>query len=124
MVLSRVFTDAERESVIAGFASWKGTQAAYAASLGIAQGTVSKWLSGERGPKRTQRPSDAAPSPGAPTMLEVVLVPAAPVVAAVAAVDTPRTGVRLMLGDGVGLVFDALPPASWVAELATELRRC
>lgn len=29
-----------------------------------------------------------------------------------------------MLGDGVGMVFDTLPPAAWVAQLAAELRRC
>ena len=40
MVLSSSFTDAERSSVIAGYDSWKGTQAAYAASVGIAHGPV------------------------------------------------------------------------------------
>jgi hypothetical protein len=36
----------------------------------------------------------------------------------------PSFGVRLVLGEGVVLAFDVLPPARWVAELATELRRC
>lgn len=124
MVLSRVFTDAERASVIAGFASWRGTQAAYAASLGIAQGTVSKWLSGERGPRRVPRRGDASSSPAAPRMLEVVCTVPPPAAAPPAPLEATRTGVRLMLGEGVGMVFDRLPPASWVAQLAAELRRC
>lgn len=59
----------------------------------------------------------------APTMLEVVWTPASQTAPA----PTPepvKTGVRLMLGDGVGMVFDTLPPAAWVAQLAAELRRC
>ena len=123
MVLSRVFTDAERASVIAGYGSWRGTQAAYAASLGIAQGTVSKWLRGERGRPRTPKRGDASSGPAAPRLLEVIRT-VAPPAAAAPAPEPARTGVRLMLGDGVGMVFDTLPSAAWVAQLAAELRRC
>ena len=52
-------------------------------------------------------------------MLEVVPV------AATMVTQTPASpSVRLVLGDGVALVFDTLPPASWVATLAAELRSC
>jgi hypothetical protein len=68
-------------------------------------------------------PVHTHPTRPAPTMLEVVWTPAAP--RAPAPTPEPlRTGVRLMLGDGVGMVFDTLPPASWVAQFAAELRRC
>ena len=109
-------TAAQKASVVEGYRSWKGTQRDYASSVGLPLSTVSRWLLG----------SVAAAAPGAtpavwktPRMLEVVptgVTLTAPLARAVC--------VRLMLGDGVGLLFETLPPASWVAELAAELRRC
>ena len=52
-------------------------------------------------------------------MLEVV-----PVAATMVTQAPASPPVRLVLGDGVALVFDTLPPASWVATLAAELRPC
>jgi hypothetical protein len=93
--------------------------------MGLGSGTVSRWLNGDA---RSRRVRHAAlvlrrPTPTAPTMLEVVSPPSVPEPSALP-IEAARSGVRLMLGDGVGLVFDTLPPASWVAELAAEVRRC
>ena len=120
--------EARKAEVIERARTWTGSQRDLARAMGLGSGTVSRWLGGDARSRRFRHAAPVRlvvrkPAPTAPTMLEVVRTPTA----AVSPAPTPepaRTGVRLMLGEGVGLVFDTLPPASWVAELAAELRRC
>ena len=118
-------TPEERAELVAKARAWAGTQSAFAAVHGVSQPTVSKWLSTAppttRPEVHTPRQALVRRPPTVPTMLEVVPVAPrpAPVPTAV-----PAGSTRLMLGDGVALIFDILPPASWVAEFAAELRRC
>lgn len=118
--------EARRAEVIERARTWTGSQRDLARAMGLGSGTVSRWLSGDARSRRFRHAALVLRRPGstAPTMLEVVRPPTAPEPAPVPAPEAARTGVRLMLGEGVGLVFDTLPPASWVAELAAELRRC
>ena len=119
--------EARKAEVIERARTWTGSQRDLARAMGLGSGTVSRWLGGDARSRRfrhgaltrlvVRRPTTA------PTMLEVVRAPAA-TAAPTPTAEPPRTGARLMIRDGVGLVFDALPPASWVAELAAELRRC
>lgn len=105
----RSFTSQERTAIIDGFRAWPGSQASYAASLGVSQGTISRWL----------RTAEAA-GHDVPTMLEV-LPTSAP--------TTPHDAAgpcatRVWVEDRLELAFDRLPPARWLAELASALRRC
>jgi transposase-like protein len=122
----RTETDARKAEVIERARTWTGTQRELARAMGLGSGTVSRWLSGDARSRRHRHATlvlrRPAPTP-APTMLEVVRTPAVPEPEPPPP-EATRTGIRLMLGDRVGLVFDTLPPASWVAELAVELRRC
>ena len=122
----RVFTAEERAQIVERYRSWEGSQWAFARTVGVTQCTVSRWArgrckrrsraAGER-EGASERWSLSTSSSPAPTLLEVI-----PTVSSFA--ETAPGAVRLLLGDGVSLVFDTLPPASWVAELAAELRRC
>lgn len=121
--------EARKAEVIERARTWTGSQRDLARAMGLGSGTVSRWLSGDARSRRLRhaalvlrRPTP----PPAPTMLEVVRTPAVPEPLEPPAPppEAARTGMRLLLGEGVGLVFDTLPPASWVAELAAELRRC
>ena len=119
--------EARRAEVIERTRTWTGSQRDLARAMGLGSGTVSRWLGGDA---RSRRFRHAAPmrlvrrlATTAPTLLEVVRTPAV-ASSSPPAPEAAKPGIRLMLGDGVGLVFDTLPPASWVAELAAELRRC
>lgn len=115
----REYTDAERLETVAALRAWKGTQTAFAISRGIPQTTLSRWANGDPRPHRAHVSRPPGGRDETPTMLEVVPV------AATMVTQTPASPpVRLVLGDGVALVFDTLPPASWVATLAAELRPC
>ena len=117
--------EARKAEVIERARTWTGSQRDLARAMGLGSGTVSRWLNGDARSRRLRHAAlvQRRPGPTAPTMLEVVHPPAVPEPPAHPP-EAARTGVRLMLGDGVGLVFDALPPASWVAEFSAELRRC
>lgn len=120
----------ERAAVVDAFASFKGSQRQHDDALGLPRGTTGKWVSRSRTGTREPRPPLVLKSPAprpAPAFLEVVPVgPSVPVATPLAA--APRAGAavaaRLVLGEGVALVFDGLPPASWIAELAAGLRSC
>lgn len=114
--------EARKAEVIERARTWTGSQRDLARAMGLGSGTVSRWLGGDARSRRYVAATPPALRRHAPTMLEVVRAPAP--VPPPPAPEPEGTGVRLMLGDGVGLVFDTLPPASWVAELAAELRRC
>lgn len=115
--------EARKAEVIERARTWTGSQRDLARAMGLGSGTVSRWLGGDARSRRYVAAIPPTPRRHAPTMLEVVRTPAVPKPSAPSP-EAATTGVRLMLGDGVGLVFDTLPPASWVAELAAELRRC
>lgn len=115
--------EARKAEVIERARTWTGSQRDLARAMGLGSGTVSRWLGGDARSRRYVAATPPALRRHAPTMLEVVRAPAVPEPPAPPP-EAARTGIRLMLGDGVGLVFDTLPPASWVAELAAELRRC
>lgn len=120
VVERRVFSEDDKAAVVEGFRASGATQKAYAASLGLAQGTVSRWV----------REDEARRTAAAPAMLEVVpagsIEPAEPDAVEVEACSAPTRVVeaRLHLGGGVELFFARLPPPAWVAALAAELRRC
>lgn len=117
----RQYTDDERVEALAALRAWPGTQTAFAIARGIPQTTLSRWANGDRRGDRVREPRPTARRDEAPTMLEVVPVAAATVVSAG---RLSAAGARLVLGGDVALVFDTLPSASWVAELAVGLRRC
>lgn len=114
--------EARKAEVIERARTWTGSQRDLARAMGLGSGTVSRWLGGDARSRRYVASTPPALRRHAPTMLEVVRAPEP--VPRPPAPEPARTGIRLMLSDGVGLVFDTLPPASWVAELAVELRRC
>ena len=119
----RKYSDEERAAALEGFASFDGPQRAYDDALGLPRGTVGKWvqLAGRSAAVGRRAPPSRMEAPRqAPTFIEVV--PATPAQARLAPSDG-GTGVRLTLPGGAELSFEALPPASWVAELAAELRR-
>lgn len=104
-----------------------GTQAAFAARHGVLYVTVSKRLRAADPARHgiqwiVQAPLARRVAP-APTMLEVT-PSRRPAPVTPAPLREPAAGVRLVLDDGVSLVFDTLPPASWVASLAAELWPC
>ena len=115
--------EARKAEVIERARTWTGSQRDLARAMGLGSGTVSRWLGGDARSRRYVAATPPALRRHSPTMLEVVRASAVPEPPAPPP-EAARTGIRLMLGDGVGLVFDTLPPASWVAELAAELRRC
>lgn len=120
--------EARKAEVIERARTWTGSQRDLARAMGLGSGTVSRWLGGDARSRRFRHADPIRlvvrrPATTAPTMLEVVRPPAA-LAAPTPPPEAAKSGVRLMLGEGVGLVFDTLPPASWVAELAAELRRC
>ncbi|MBM4398374.1 MAG: hypothetical protein FJ087_22125 [Deltaproteobacteria bacterium] len=43
---SRTYTPEERAALVEGYREWRGTQRQYADAVGVAQGTMSKWLAG------------------------------------------------------------------------------
>ena len=88
----------------------KGTQTAFALARGIPQTTLSRWANGDPRPHRAHVSRPPGGRDETPTTLEVVPV------AATMVTQTPASPpVSLLLGGGVALVFDTLPPASWVA---------
>lgn len=115
--------EARKAEVIERARTWTGSQRDLARAMGLGSGTVSRWLGGDARSRRYVAATPPVLRRHAPMMLEVVRPPAPPAAAATT-LEPAGTGVRLMLGDGVGLVFDTLPPVSWVAQLAAELRRC
>lgn len=42
----KTYTPDERAAFVEGYREWRGTQRAYADAVGVAQGTMSKWLAG------------------------------------------------------------------------------
>ena len=110
----RAYTPAQRAEVVEGYRTWDGTQAAYAASVGVPSSTLARWLVGPK-PKVPRGVTMKAPA-----MLEVVR--AAPVDVPEGA--SPVGSARLVLGGGVSLELDMVPPPRWLAALAGELRRC
>ncbi|MEK6778358.1 MAG: helix-turn-helix domain-containing protein [Candidatus Deferrimicrobiota bacterium] len=125
----RSYTTEDRAAVVEGFASFEGSQREHDDALGLPRGTTGKWVCQSGAGRRGRRPPLALRlrnPPPAPTFLEVVPVePAAPMATVPARSSGAETAAaRLVLGDGVALVFDTLPPASWVADLAAGLSRC
>ena len=115
----REYTDAERIETIAALRAWPGTRTAFAIARGIPKTTLSRWATGDRRPHRARASRPPEGQDQTPMMLEVV-----PVAATTASRAPASSPVHLVLGGGVALVFDTLPPASWVATLAAELRQC
>ena len=89
----RAYAPAQRAEVVEGYRTWDGTQAAYAASVGVPSSTLARWLVG---PKPNV---PRAATMKAPSMLEVVQV--APV--DVQEDASPARSARLVLGGGVSL---------------------
>lgn len=126
----RTYSAEDRAAVVDGFASFEGSQREHDDALGLPRGTTGKWVSRSRTGTRPPCPPLVLKSPPprpAPAFLEVVPVGASGTVARpLGAAPRAETAVaaRLVLGGGVALVFDTLPPASWIAELAAGLRSC
>lgn len=120
VVERRVFSEADKAAVVEEYRASGETQKAYAARVGLTQGTVSRWV-------REEESRRAAKAPG---MLEVVPVgpgqQSARDLFDVEAVSGPSAVVeaRLHLGGGVELFFARVPSPAWVAALAAELRGC
>jgi transposase-like protein len=110
----REFTDEEKAAIVEGYRASGATQAAYAASAGVSQGTLSRWASGNRRPHRSRAELTRREAGQAPELLEVVAVGR----------DARGASCRVVLPGSVEVVFDGLVPPSWVAELVAELRRC
>jgi hypothetical protein len=92
-------TPAQRAAILEGLRNWRGTRAAYAAKVGISQPTLWRWLAESPPPQRV------------PTLVEVVA-------------PSETSSLIMMLPGNLQLAFDTLPPATWVASLATALARC
>lgn len=45
---ARTFTPEERAALVEGYREWRGTQRQYADAVGVAHGTMSRWLAGVR----------------------------------------------------------------------------
>jgi transposase-like protein len=116
----REYTGAERAEAVAALRAWPGTQTAFATARGIPQTTLSRWANDDRRVQRAHAQRSVVRREEAPTMLEVI--PSGPPATVVP--TQIASLVRLVMGGGVALVFDTLPPASWVAALAAELRPC
>ena len=108
------YTPAQRAEVVEGYRTWEGSQAAYAASVGVPTSTLGRW----RGGSKPSVPRVATIK--ALALLEVVR--AAPVDVPEGA--SPVGSARLVLGGGVFLELEMLPPPRWLATLVEELRRC
>lgn len=111
----REFTDEEKDAIVEGYRASGQTQAAYAAAAGVSQGTLSRWVCGDRRAHRSRVENARREAGRAPELLEVVSVVGSAKRAA---------SCRVVLPGGAEVVFDGLVPPSWVAELAAELRRC
>jgi transposase-like protein len=111
----REFTDEEKDAIVAGYRASGESQAAYAASAGVSQGTLSRWARGDRRARRPRAELARREAGRAPELLLVV---------ATAGREAHATCSRVVLPGGAEVVFDGLVPPSWVAELAKELRRC
>lgn len=110
----RSWTKAERVEMVEAYRTSGLSLDGFARQRGISPSTLWNWANGRAVLVPSARPG--TPVGPVPRMVEVVPT------------DTtrplPDLRCRLVLGEQAWLEVTGLPPARWVAEVATELRRC